>query len=319
MARVVQRLLGPFTHEHKARMKRQAQHAISSLLAMLMIASMSGVTSADEPLRRVKYVPPEGFSSHQWGDLLSSFDRLPKEPIGVGAAWMPGVLKETTFSCVPVNAGSQISGAIGGCDFYATLLTLRKKYEGGGFYVLSEYAIDGQGFRLGDEQDGVVLHPVIYQFCANWDAAASKRNAPPDFDAMNKFCGMRLLFDSETREQLQSLPPGHLTTYDRLLEKLLAKYGRPHNFRRSGRVVIETLDGNSTDAADRKFRTWRWCPALDGRLRPGCPASITLSVEPSTGRGTVLYSTPLLWEFAYAREKNGHKGDKLFRMLHAKK
>jgi hypothetical protein len=42
-------------------------------------------------------------------------------------------------------------------------------------------------------------------------------------------------------------------------------------------------------------------------------------VEPSTGRGTVLYSTPLLWEFAYAREKNGHKGDKLFRMLHAKK
>jgi hypothetical protein len=33
----------------------------------------------------------------------------------------------------------------------------------------------------------------------------------------------------------------------------------------------------------------------------------------------VLYSTPLLWEFAYARENNGYKGDKLFKLLHARK
>ena len=43
-----------------------------------------------------------------------------------------------------------------------------------------------------------------------------------------------------------------------------------------------------------------------------------LSLEPTTGVGTVLYSTPLLWEFAYARENNGYKGDKLFKMLHAR-
>lgn len=293
-------------------MRGPAGRCILGLLGLLMIAALPATSSAGEPPRRVKYVPPEGFSGHRWGDLYSTFNRLPQEPIGVGAAWMPAVLTETTFTCVRTSGGD-------GCDFYATLLTLRKKYEGGGFYVLSEYAIDGQGFRFGDEQDGVVLHPVIYQFCANWDAAASKRHEPPNFDSMNKFCGMRLQFDSETREQLLSLPPGHLTTYDRLLEKLLAKYGRPHNFRRSGRVVVETLDGDSTSAADRKFRTWRWCPALDGRLRPGCAASITLAVEPSTGRGTVLYSTPLLWEFAYAREKNGYKGDQLSRMLRAKK
>jgi hypothetical protein len=45
---------------------------------------------------------------------------------------------------------------------------------------------------------------------------------------------------------------------------------------------------------------------------------VVLSLDPATGVGTVLYSTPLLWEFAYAREKN-NKGDRLYRMLHARK
>jgi len=52
-----------------------------------------------------------------------------------------------------------MSGAVEGCDFQATLLRLRKTFEGGGTYVLSEYAIEGQGFRFGEESDGVLLHP----------------------------------------------------------------------------------------------------------------------------------------------------------------
>jgi hypothetical protein len=35
--------------------------------------------------------------------------------------------------------------------------------------------------------------------------------------------------------------------------------------------------------------------------------------------GTLLYSTPLLWEYAFARENNGFKGDRLFKLLHARK
>ena len=31
----------------------------------------------------------------------------------------------------------------------------------------------------------------------------------------------------------------------------------------------------------------------------------------------MLYSTPLLWEYAYARENYGFKGDRLFKLLHA--
>jgi hypothetical protein len=102
------------------------------------------------------------------------------------------------------------------------------------------------------------------------------------------------------------------------VEKMLAKYGRPKGYLRRGRVLIETLEGDSQDVADRKFSIWRWCPATGSGLKTECTASVVLSLDPATGVGTVLYSTPLLWEFAYAREHFGFKGDRLYRMLHAR-
>ena len=151
----------------------------------------------------------------------------------------------------------------------------------------------------------MILHPIIYQFCANWDE--TKREVPPKFDEINKFCGVRLMFQSDTREQLRGKPAEYVTNYDRMLEKLLAKFGKPDNFVRRGQVVIETLEGESSDQADRKFSIWRWCPARDDGLHTDCTASVVLSLDPATGVGTVLYSTPLLWEFAYARENNGSR------------
>ena len=47
--------------------------------------------------------------------------------------------------------GPDHGGAVEGCDFQAMLTRLQKKVEGGGFYVLSEYTIEDQGFRYGDE------------------------------------------------------------------------------------------------------------------------------------------------------------------------
>jgi hypothetical protein len=286
-------------------------------VAILVLAAFAA-NAADKP-KKVKYVPPAGFDGHLWGDLLTSprFAKLPLEPIGIGAAWMRPVEKETSFTCVPMSgAGSQLSGSIGGCDFQATLLTLRRTFEGGGFYVLSEYTIDGQGARYGGE-NGVVLHPVIYQFCANWDS--TKREVPPTFDELNQFCGVRLMFETETSEQLRSLPADHVTNYDRVLEHLIARFGKPDRFSRRGKVVIETQDEDSADRKERKFRVWRWCPARDRGLHTSCAASVVLSLEPETGVATVLYSTPRLWEFAYARQNNGFKGDKLFKLLHARK
>jgi hypothetical protein len=224
------------------------------LVVMALSLIAAGALAADKPAR-VKYVAPDGFAGHKWGDLRSTFDRLPEQPIGVGAAYMLSVERQTAFSCVPAVAapGAQISGAIGGCDFQATLLRLRSTFEGGGTYVLSEYTIEGQGFRFGDENDAVVLHPVVYQFCANWPGSTKKRaETPPNFDALNKFCGVRFLFESETREQLRKLPEDHVTNYDRVLERLLAKYGQPKGYLRRGRVLIETLEGESTGAGVRR-------------------------------------------------------------------
>jgi hypothetical protein len=274
-------------------------------------------SAADKP-KRVKYVAPEGFADHKWDDLRSTFPRLPEKPIGVGAAFMLTIQKQEAFSCVPAMPTGPITGAVEGCDFYATLERLRTNFQGGGVYVLSEYTIDGQGFRFGDI-DPVVMHPVVYDFCANWPSGTRKRGVePPDFDSLNKFCGIRFMFESETREQLRTLPAEHVTNYDRVLDKLLAKYGEPKGYLRRGRVLIETLDGESTDVNDRKFSIWRWCPAVGEGLKTDCKASVTLSLDPATGKGSVQYATPLLWEYAFARENNGFKGDRLYKLLHAR-
>jgi hypothetical protein len=291
----------------------------SCLLAGFCVFALPAAAVEDNSPKPVKYVAPDGFGGHKWGDLRSSFERLPEAPVGVAAAWMQPKEKQTDVTCVPVsNIGPQINGAIEGCDFQATLLRYRKTFEGGGTYVLSEYSIGEQGFRFGSESDGVVLHPVVYQFCANW-GQTKKTEPPPNFDTINKFCGMKFVFQSETREQLSKLPDEYVTNYDRILERLMTKYGRPDGFQKRGKVVIETIDGDSSDPADRKFSIWRWCPAKGYGFRTDCSASVVLSLDPATGKGTVMYSTPQLWEFAYARENYGFKGDKLFHILHARK
>lgn len=294
-------------------------------LLRLSTCLLAGICVAGPPAKientgydEIEYVAPDGFGGHKWGDLRSSFERLPETPVGVGAAWMRPKEKQTDVTCVPVSPqGPIMSGAVGGCDFYATLLRYRKTFEGGGTYVLSEYSIEEQGFRFGNEADGIVLHPVVYQFCANW-GQTRKSEMPPNFDSINRFCGMKFVFQSETREELRNLPDEHVTTYDKIFEKLLARYGRPDKFRKRGKVVIETVEGDSSDPADRKFQIWRWCPAKGDAFRPSCDASVVLSLDPVNGRGEVMYSTPGLWEFAWAREKYGFKGDRLFRILHAR-
>lgn len=291
---------------------------IALITALFAATSASLTSTVAQAADRVKYVAPSGFAGHRWGDLRGTFDRLPAEPLGVGAAYMLPVEKQQTFTCVPLVPTGPVSGAAEGCDFHATLLRIRKEYEGGGFYVLSEYVIPDQGFRMGSEQDGVLMHPVVYQFCANWHDSIRDKSPPPQFDDINRFCGMRMQFQSETREELAKLPAEHVTTYDRMLKQLLAKFGEPRGYLRRGRVLIETEEGDSDAESARKFSIYRWCPATGNGLRTECPASVVLSINPATGVGTVLYSTPLLWEFAAARETN-RKGDWLYKVLHAKR
>jgi hypothetical protein len=283
---------------------------------MLLLAGSLAAT-ADAKSKRVKYTPPDGFNGHRWGELRTSpgFAGLPVKPVGVGAAWMDPQLRDVMFNCMPSNSGLGLQMI--GCDLSRTLDTVRARYEGGGFYVLSEYTDLEQGARFGSGENSVLLYPVVYQFCANW--RGPKRDVPPNFDEENQFCGMRLMFKSETREELRKLPRDHETTYDRVLEKLIVKFGKPANFLKTGRVLIEAGDGVLPEQGDRKFNIWRWCPAADRALRTRCSASGVLARDPATGTGNVMYSTPLLWEYAFARQNYGFKGDPLFKMLHARK
>ena len=287
-------------------------------LVLAVVALVTGSAAAADKDRPKKYQPPTGFANHEWGELRTKFADLPQEPLGVGAAYILPKEKQAAFTCVPGRpSGGTMSGVVDGCDFQATLLRLRREYEGGGFYVLSEYAIPDQGLRMGNEKDGVLMHPVVYQFCANWSASVNKKEEPPNFDDINQFCGMRLQFESESREQLAKLPPDHVTVYDRMLKLLIAKFGRPGNYARRGKVVIETEEGETADSSERKFSIYRWCPAGGDGFHTTCKASVVMSINPTTGLGTVLYSTPLLWEYAYARDTN-RKGDRLHKLLHAK-
>jgi hypothetical protein len=284
------------------------------LLRILAVVLVSGAVAvqADGAPKRVKYVPPDGFAGFKWGDLRSRFTSLPEQPIGVGAAWMTQQPKEKEFFCV--RTADDV------CDVNSMLQQARTMFEGGGTYVLSEYSVEDQGYQFG-EADPVMLYPVVFQFCANWGVGTGKRtDQPVKFDEMNKFCGVRLLFDTETPEQLKTLPRDYVTTYDRVLKKLMAKFGQPKGWAMRGRVVVETSDGDDPDdLVDRKFPVWRWCPARDRELKPACTATVTLTLNPATGQGTVLYATPLVWEYAYARENYGFKGDRLFKILHDRK
>jgi hypothetical protein len=282
------------------------------LVALLLVAAAAHASDSDEDVR---YRPPEGFAGHKWGDQRSSFERLPARPLGVGAAWMRVQEKQTGYSCqLTTWLPKYIESWIPQCKYQETLLRPQSVSKGGGSYVVSEYAIDGQGFLYGDETAGVVLHPVIYQFCANWKGGP-KRPPPKNFDEINRFCGVKLMFESETAEELAKLPADHVTAYDRLLEKLIARYGRPLGYARRGKVIVAPVEGEATDEGQRRYSTWRWCPAGDG-FRTQCAASLTLAFDPVSGVGAAMYSTPVLWEFAFARENYGFKGDPLYKVLH---
>ena len=194
-------------------------------------------------------------------------------------------------------------------------MSARVDMEGGGFHVLSEYALEGQGYKFSDT--GVLLYPVVYQFCAHW--TRMKAEVPENIDELHKFCGMRMLFDTESRAQLRELPDDHVTRFELVLAELIANYGKPAGYMSRGRVTIEPFDGTTGTrmATERKFNTWRWCPAPVQGLETRCDSSIVLSIDPDYGRGIVLFSSPALWQYAFARETGSSQPDPLFTLMHA--
>lgn len=279
-----------------------------------------------------KYDAPKGFGGRTWGELRNGFTRLPAEAASIRAAWKRGEHKSdlgctgtgrTSAGMVARGGGPGPAGGIGGggggiagCSMNDAVNSLRPNMKGGGFRILSEYIIEGQGFRFSNS--GVLLHPVVYEFCAHWEHG--KGEIPQNFEELNKLCGMRLLFETEALSQLRDLPGDHVSHYELVLRELIARYGKPDDFVWHGRVTVEPLSGGDTVPTSRdeqgKFQTWRWCPMPDLALQTRCPSSIVLSADPNMGRGIVVFAAPALWQFADAREKGLGLPDPLFTLLH---
>jgi len=277
-----------------------------------------------------KYQGPTGFAGHLWGEPRVKFTRLPEAPQAMRAAWTRGSKRTPEFVCTGVSGGGTGPtgnlGGVGGTVDALTSCSLNdivrametRKPEGAGFHVMSEYKIEGQGFRF--TGSGVTLHPVIYQFCAHWNAV--EREEPENFNELNQFCGMRFLFDTETLEQLRALPEDHVTHYDLVLNELISRYGKPAKFAMRGKVSIQSVEGPETPAdrpvRDREFSSWRWCPAMDRAMTTRCASSIILSIDPDAGKAVVLFATPAMWEYAYA-SNDMEEDDPLFAVMHGKK
>jgi hypothetical protein len=133
-----------------------------------------------------------------------------------------------------------------------------------------------------------------------------------------KLCGVRMVFKSETYDQLKSLSPDHVTTYEHLLSDLIDKYGEPEGYSMFGHVTVRGAEGQFSDPRERTFPTWRWCRPIDRAIAPKCDASITFGFNPESGNGVILFATPAVWEFAYARQNSQRGGDPMYKFMHGK-
>lgn len=254
---------------------------------------------------RVAYEPPTGFAGLLWGDSFAKIAERQPKVVAADVAYAKERVTQVEFFCTPTQTG---------CDLYQALASLRQETARGGFRLLMEVVIPDQGFRF--PQTGVVMYPVTYQFCAQWQGQTSK---PPEsiIDEM-ELCGIRMVFRSETLQEAEDLPEDRLTTYELVLEQLIRRYGKPTGYFKQERVVVDTGDGKYADPRQRRFKTWRWCPPVGFTFVPSCEASIVLGFNPESGNGAIFYVTAPVWEFALAREQNVKGSDPLYRLLHAR-
>ena len=262
-----------------------------------------GASAGSEPVR---YRGPAGFQGNPWGKPLSAFKHFERDPLYVQTAASRGKTTFVDMKCV--------ARAMSGCDLEASLQTLQQKVEGEGFHALAEYYVDAQGLQFGEP--GAVLFPLFYQFCARWGGVSMR--VPPDIQDKMKFCGMRMLFRSETLKEIRAHDDAeHVTNYDRILRQLIGMHGEPEGYVKRGRVIIHAPGEKIEQARERRFDEWRWCSLRTDRdIAPGCQSSIVFAFDATTGWGVVLYVTRPIWEFAYARHQGGAEDDSLFKLLH---
>ena len=259
---------------------------------------------------------PDGFGGYAWNTALDKVSRLDPEPVYVNVAYAAGKVVHFDADCYNsfISNDSMIRDD---ADNMAGMLACREM-QGDGYYALAEYYVDSQGFRIRDESGGkVVLFPVTYQFCAQWNGISNDLKGDP-LEEM-RLCGARLHFRSETAAQAQAIVDHtHRTSYERILKWLISTYGSPEGFDPDGVVLIPGWGEEELRKvpAKRRHKTEYWCRPTGKALVANCAASIVLSFDAETGQGQVIFLTPPVWIYAHARQFGSAEGDPLYRVLH---
>ena len=266
----------------------------------LAVSSLSGVACA------AAYDPPEGFNGHAWQEPLLAFPGqvLYQANTATGFA---GKVTEFSMQCTPESPTSTT------CSYLDARMVQR--VEGAGSHAVAEYY--QRQDRNPWQAAGVSAVGVTYLYCAKGNGD----HLPKPMQKHLSLCGARAYFESDTDEVRDLMGPNHQTNLQRLLRKLVADHGVPPGYSVRGQVLLEALDtqpqGKPLAETGERVTAYRWCGLkLDGRaLHPNCPATVTLLFDGSTGRGLVLYATPPLYDYAWARHEMGDTENEMFVLL----
>jgi hypothetical protein len=161
---------------------------------------------------------------------------------------------------------------------------------------------------------------ISYLFCARWMGDYLPKRLNNDM----KLCGVRVMFRSDTRKQLEALGEHYRSNFDKVLHQLIAEHGEPPGYERSPSITIETDTQRIGPAAGVRlsdYVRYRWC-GLDAdtkQLRPSCPATVTLVFDGARGEGTILYAAGPLYDYAYARRDTGDQHDEIYELLNGER
>jgi hypothetical protein len=267
---------------------------VSAVLSGLL---MLGTASAAD------YDPPAGFNGHAWGEPLSASPALVLWQANKATGYA-GKVTEFQMRCTPEGNS---------CNYLQAEMVQR--VEGAGTYALAEYYLRSDTNPW--QGAGVGLIGVTYMYCAS----GVGNHLPTPLRKNLGLCGARAYFTSDTDELKAQLGADHQSNLDRLLRKLVAEHGMPPGYKPRGSITIDALEPDGAalpaPAGGEQLRAWRWCGLKEAgsSLTPPCPATLTLVFDGSKGTGMLLYATPPMYAYAWARHEMGDAENELFVLL----